>query len=77
MPSKKGTEQAILWLSSMARTPGLDGINAELCLNIIRDLQEQNGRKGALIHKLKRLTEDNQYSIREPDQMIFDDFDDF
>ena len=56
MPSKKGMEQALTWLRSMAAVPGLDGINAELCLNVIRDLQEQNNRKGALIHKLKEMT---------------------
>lgn len=75
MASKKGTEQAILWLSGMAKTPGLDGINAELCLNIIRDLQEQNGRKGALIHKLKRVMEPPVSPVN--DQGFLDDFDDF
>lgn len=63
MPSKKGMDQALTWLRSMAASPGLDGINAEVCLNVIRDLQEQNNRKGAIIHRLKEMTEgrnDNQ-----------------
>lgn len=54
MPSKKGMEQAIVWLKSKAAEKDtLDAINAEVCLNVISDLQEQNTRKGSIIHRLK------------------------
>lgn len=72
MPSKKGMEQAIVWLRSKAAEPTLDGINAELCLNVINDLREQNNRKGAIIHRLKNLTED-QPVFRELGIKIYDD----
>ena len=65
MPSKRGTEQAITWLRSKAMEPSLDGINAEVCLNVIRDLQAQNTRKGAIIHNLKQ-NMNNGY-LREDD----------
>ena len=57
MPSKKGLEQAIVWLRSKANEPGLDGFNEELCLNVINDLRELNNRKGSLIYRLKQITE--------------------
>ena len=61
MASKRGLEQAILWLHNKSMEDSLDGINAELCLNIIKDLQEQNNRKGATIHKLsQRLNLNNE-----------------
>ena len=48
MPSKKGQEQAITWLKSKAKSENtLDSINAELCLNVIYDLQRQYDRLGA------------------------------
>lgn len=51
MPSRKGTEQALTWLrSKAAEKDSLDGINAEVCLNVILDLKRQNERLGALYH---------------------------
>lgn len=73
MPSKKGMDQALTWLRSMAASPGLDGINAEVCLNVIQDLQEQNNRKGAIIHRLKEMTEGRE-TFRESYGLVTDDF---
>lgn len=54
MPSRKGLEQAITWLNSkMMDYESLDGINAEICLNVILDLQRQNEKKGQIIYSLK------------------------
>lgn len=53
MPSKKSTEQALTWLRSKAADKdSLDGINAELCLNVIQDLKDRNNKQGYTIHKL-------------------------
>lgn len=52
MPSKKGTEQALTWLKSkMAERDTLDAVNAELCYNIITDLQKKRKVIGALYHQ--------------------------
>lgn len=59
MPSSKGTYQAITWLQSKAADKdSLDGINAEVCLNVIYDLQRQNKRLGALFQELKKQNEE-------------------
>ena len=48
MPSKKGQEQALNWLRSKSHDANqLDAINAELCINVIMDLQRQNDQLGA------------------------------
>lgn len=52
MASKKGTEQAMMWLrSKMAERDTLDAVNAELCYNIITDLQRKRKVIGALYHQ--------------------------
>lgn len=52
MPSRKGVEQALLWLKSkMEDRDTLDAINAELCYNIIMDLQAKRKVIGALYHQ--------------------------
>ena len=63
MPSHKGMEQALIWLRSKAADKdSLDGINAELVLNVIEDLKKQNEKKGYAINQLKtRLSEDSQW----------------
>ena len=54
MPSRKGMEQAMTWLRSKAMDrDSLDGINAELVLNVIADLQRQNKQKGCVINQMK------------------------
>ena len=55
MPSKKGIEQALNWLNDKARDKNstLDSINAELCINVIMDLQRQYDRLGAMFNNLR------------------------
>ena len=54
MPSRKGMEQAMTWLRSKAEDKNsLDGINAELVLNVIADLQRQNNQKGYVINRMR------------------------
>ena len=54
MPSYKGMEQAMTWLRSKANDrDSLDGINAELVMNVIADLKRQNEDKGMLIARLQ------------------------
>ena len=65
MPSRKGTEQALTWLKSkMAEGDTLDAINAEVCYNVILDLQKKRRVIGALYHmansKRKRQKEDEE-----------------
>lgn len=55
MPSHKGLEQALTWLRSKAADKNsLDGINAELCINVILDLKAQRDKLGARYGKYKR-----------------------
>lgn len=55
MPSRKSMEQATTWLKSKAADRNsLDGINAELCLHVIEDLQRQIRSKGWVISQMKR-----------------------
>ena len=65
MPSKKGTEQAMTWLrSKMAEKDTLDAINAEVCYNVIIDLQKKRKAIGALYYQAsigrKRQAYDNE-----------------
>ena len=54
MPSQRAMEQALNWLRSMAMDRNsMNGINAEICLNVIADLKRQNEEKGFLIAKYK------------------------
>jgi len=54
MPSKKGMEQATTWLKSkMAERDTLDAINAEVCYNVIADLDNQKKKIGALYFREK------------------------
>lgn len=55
MPSKKATEQAMTWLNSMAADKNsLDGINAELCINVIADLRKKLEKLGAQFNAMKQ-----------------------
>lgn len=63
MSSRKGTDQALTWLKSkMAEGDTLDAINAEICYNVILDLQKKRRVIGALYHRVynakKRREED-------------------
>ena len=52
MPSKKGLDQALVWLKSkMAERDTLDAINAEVCYNVIMDLKDKRKVIGALYHQ--------------------------
>lgn len=54
MPSRKGLEQALTWLrSKMAGDDILDGLNAELCYNVILDLQKRRKAIGAMYHQTR------------------------
>ena len=66
MPSQKGLTQAITWLKSkMLDRDSLDGINAEVCLNVIKDLQQQCETRGQIIHRLKQKDIDRILSQKE------------
>lgn len=59
MASKKSNEQAILWLRSMAADKNsLDGINAELCLNIIFEQRERLEKLGVQFGQIKKQNDD-------------------
>ena len=63
MPSKRGQDQALNWLRSKAKDPNhLDAINAELCINVIMDLQRQYDRLGAQFNNIRnnRLNKDER-----------------
>jgi hypothetical protein len=52
MPSRRGLEQALTWLKSkMAEGDTLDAINAELCYNVMMDIQNKRKVIGALYHQ--------------------------
>ena len=65
MPSRKGLDQALVWLKSkMAERDTLDAINAEVCYNVIMDLKDKRKVIGALYHQaytsLKKKEEQNE-----------------
>lgn len=52
MPSKRGIDQALIWLKSKtAEYDTMDAINAELCIHVIEDLKRQRDSLGALFQK--------------------------
>ncbi len=54
MPSRRSYEQAMTWLRSKAADrDSLDGVNAELVLNIMDEYRRKLDEKGAIIGKLK------------------------
>ena len=73
MPSKQGREQALMWLKSKATNKNtLDAINAELCINVIMDLQRQYDRLAAQFGSLKKTKQDDIPSIKEEQLSFFD-----
>lgn len=65
MPSKKGTDQALTWLrSKMAEKDTLDAINAEVCYNVIMDLQRQKDRIGALYSQERYANRQNSFKAK-------------
>ena len=54
MASKKTHEQCLTWLRSMAADKNsLDGINAELCLNLINEQKERLNKLGVQFHNVE------------------------
>ena len=72
MPSKKGIDQALTWLrSKSAEKNTLDGINAELCINVIVDLQRQYDRMGAKYGYLQRSKREKEAAENKDRQLSF------
>ena len=68
MPSQKGLEQAMTWLQSkMAEKDTLDAINAEVCFNVIQDLQQNRKLIGALYHQAH--TANKRFQEMETDRL--------
>ena len=54
MASKRTKEQCITWLKSVAADKNsLDGINAELCLNLIDEQKNRLDKLGMQFHQLQ------------------------
>ena len=71
MASRKTNEQCLTWLESVAADKNsLDGINAELCLNLIREQKDRLEKLGAQFYEVKRQRD----ILREQDHLedIFD-----
>lgn len=72
MPSKKGIDQALTWLKGKACDKNtLDGINAELCINVIMDLQRQYDRLGSQFNNIKNSRYTDKAAVMEEEQMSF------
>lgn len=72
MPSKKGIEQALTWLKSKAHEKNtLDAVNAELCMNVIMDLQRQYDRLGAQFNNVKNARYENSPAVMREEQLSF------
>lgn len=54
MASRKTNEQCMTWLRSMAAdSDSLNGINAELCLNLIQNQKKQLDKLGAIYRNMQ------------------------
>lgn len=72
MPSKKALDQSLTWLRSKANERDtLDGINAELCINVIMDLKRQYERLGIQFGNLSKSKKDPKDQNDGPDQISF------
>ena len=55
MASRRSSEQCLTWLrSKAAEKDSLDGINAELCLNLIQEQKDRLDRLGAQFSQVKK-----------------------
>lgn len=71
MASRRTNEQCLTWLRSMAADKNsLDGINAELCLNLIYEQKERLEKLGAQFHQVQ--TERNKLRDQIHLEDIFD-----
>lgn len=72
MPSKKAINQSLTWLRSKANDrETLDGINAELCINVIMDLKRQYDRLGIQFGSLSRSKKDQKDQNDSSEQISF------
>lgn len=72
MPSKKAIDQSLTWLRSKANDrETLDGINAELCINVIMDLKRQYDRLGIQFGTLSRSKKDQKDQNDSSEQISF------
>ncbi len=72
MPSKRGIEQALTWLKSKAHEKNtLDAVNAELCINVIMDLQRQYDRLGAQFNNVKNSRYEESPAVMREEQLSF------
>lgn len=72
MPSKKGIEQALTWLKSKSHDKNtLDAVNAELCINVIMDLQRQYDRLGAQFNSMRNSRYINPAPTMHEEQITF------
>ena len=53
MPTRKGKEQAMIWLRSKAKEEGLDGINAQLCINVIEEMTQQLADHAKILNRIR------------------------
>lgn len=68
MANRRTNEQAMIWLKSMAADRNsLDGINAELCLNLIQEQKDRLEKLGAQFQQVKN-SRDNL--LRERKQIL-------
>lgn len=66
MPSRKGLEQALIWLKSkMAEKDTFDAINAETTYNVIMDMQRQRKKIGALYYRASNSNRRAQEKLQE------------
>ena len=66
MPSKKGTDQALIWLrSKMEDEDMFESINAEICYNVICDLRKKRREMGVLYGKAKEALQ--KYKTEDPE----------
>lgn len=72
MPSKKGIDQALTWLKSKAAERNtLDGVNAELCINVIMDLQRQYDQLGAKFNNISAYQRQQRELAMRENQLSF------
>ena len=72
MPSKKGIDQALTWLKNKANDKNtLDAVNAELCINVIMDLQRQYDRLGAQFGNLRSARSSEEPAVMKEEQINF------
>lgn len=72
MPSKKGIDQALTWLKSKATERNtLDGVNAELCINVIMDLQRQYDQLGAKFNNISAYQRQQRELAMRENQLSF------